>query len=475
MNTFYADILWTENSCLVILYLQTMVVCQFIYALCIVSLNRLCAIAYQRKVLFRKKKWAIMCIGIQWIFAAIISLPQFGSSLQHCFISGLELSYQIYVLFIVGVLPGIFLAITNSILFSLVRRSTRRIHTGNQALDAQPAVALSQRDAQLLKHMLIITLAEQVDQTTIYVQPIHFILSMITNILNICILRDRTLRSSPCTHYFLSFSCASILYTCILCPTQILRRYNILWMNTNIGCKLSPYLLFVLPLQASIMLILASFDRFCSSSSESIKLRSLSNVRIAQWSIIFSSILCALYMLPMMFIYDFNSNLHLCIQYSNTPTTIYAFSQIGIYYILAPIIMMIFGVLTISNIRRQLTRIQPRTCVRPNRRTESQLARMLIIQIAVHMIISLPFGIMYLINTFIPSSRTPFIIGIRLIFVAWQQCDYFVPFFLYILSGGIYREKLVRMFKSNYHVDNSITGLAKTQACNIQNTYSNRK
>ncbi|CAF4413582.1 unnamed protein product, partial [Adineta steineri] len=110
------------------------------------------------------------------------------------------------------------------------------------------------------------TLTERVDQTSIYVQPILFILVMITNILNICILRDRTLRSSPCSYYFISFSVSSILYTCILCPTQSLRRYNILWINTTVGCKLNPFLLFVLPLQASLMLILASFDRFCSSS-----------------------------------------------------------------------------------------------------------------------------------------------------------------------------------------------------------------
>ncbi|CAF1382600.1 unnamed protein product [Adineta ricciae] len=153
MSTFHADILWTEKSCLVILYLQTLVVCQFIYALCIVSLNRLCAIRYHRSVVFRKKKWAIMCIVVQWLFAAIIPLPQFGSSLEHCFISGLELNYQIYVLFIVGVLPGIFLAISNSLIFYSVHRSTRRIQAENQGGDAVGLVS-SQRDTRLLKHML---------------------------------------------------------------------------------------------------------------------------------------------------------------------------------------------------------------------------------------------------------------------------------------------------------------------------------
>ncbi len=81
MTTFYFDVLWTERSCLLILYLQTTVNCQFISALCIVSLNRLFAVVYHNKVLFRTKKWAGVCIGIQWISGILIPLPQFASSL----------------------------------------------------------------------------------------------------------------------------------------------------------------------------------------------------------------------------------------------------------------------------------------------------------------------------------------------------------------------------------------------------------
>ncbi|CAF1220504.1 unnamed protein product [Adineta steineri] len=311
------------------------------------------------------------------------------------------------------------------------------------------------------------TLTERVDQTSIYVQPILFILVMITNILNICILRDRTLRSSPCSYYFISFSVSSILYTCILCPTQSLRRYNILWINTTVGCKLNPFLLFVLPLQASLMLILASLDRFCSSSM-SVKLRSLSNIRVARWSIILGSLLCALCMSSMIFIYDFNSTVHLCTQYSNLLTTIFTFGQIILYYILVPISMAVFGILTITNIRQQLNRVRPIAGNNRNRRTESQLARMLIIQISVHMIFALPFGIIYLMNTFAPLSRTPFIIGLRLAFVTWQQCDYFVPFFLYTLSSSVYRVKFFRMVKLKHHNNNVTIHFTQTQAYNTR-------
>ncbi|CAF1515613.1 unnamed protein product, partial [Rotaria sordida] len=77
------------------------------------------------------------------------------------------------------------------------------------------------------------------------------------------------------------------------------------------------------------------------------------------------------------------------------------------------------------------------------RRTEGQLTRMLIFQIFVHLILVLPFGMTYAMNSFIPSTQTPTVIAIRLVFVIWQQCDYFVSFFLYIFSGYIYRREFL--------------------------------
>jgi hypothetical protein len=82
MSTYYEDILWTASSCLPILYLQTTVNCQVLYALCVVSLNRLFAIVYGNKALFRTKKWVAICVGVQWIVGALLPLPTFASSLM---------------------------------------------------------------------------------------------------------------------------------------------------------------------------------------------------------------------------------------------------------------------------------------------------------------------------------------------------------------------------------------------------------
>ncbi|CAF0923738.1 unnamed protein product [Adineta steineri] len=138
MTTFYFDVLWTEASCLPIIFTQTTVVCQVLYAL----------------FFFQNKIWIAICISTQWIFVTLIALPTLRSSLWHCFVSGLELNYQIYVLIIIGVIPAILLIITNGIIFISARKSTQRVQPMNG--DRTTTSSFTQRDVRLLKHMVFI-------------------------------------------------------------------------------------------------------------------------------------------------------------------------------------------------------------------------------------------------------------------------------------------------------------------------------
>ena len=126
--------------------------------------------------------------------------------------------------------------------------------------------------SKLLEHVLL---------ANIYLQPVQFFIAIAVNILNIRVLCSRALRSSPCAHYFLAYAIFSIIYTCLACPTQFLRGFYIDWANEKLGCKLHAYILFVFPVQGNVMLILASFDRYCSSS-QSRQLHSKSTIRTAR-------------------------------------------------------------------------------------------------------------------------------------------------------------------------------------------------
>ncbi|UJR17615.1 hypothetical protein I4U23_004511 [Adineta vaga] len=291
------------------------------------------------------------------------------------------------------------------------------------------------------------TLYVQVLKAGIYVQSVVFALIVVTNLLSIRILCSRTLRASPCTYYFVGYAIISIIYSCLVCPTQIIRPLLIGWENTSVGCNIYFYVLFLPPYLAQGMLVLASFDRYCSSS-KSRRLHSTSTKRTACITIIISMIVIAIFMSPMSFIYYFNTNTGLCVQYTSLPAQVYVMSQMVIYYILIPIILIIFGILTIINIRQHAVRtVLQNLPTTHGRRTERQLARMLILQLFVHIILTLPFGTIYFINAFDSSSRTSYNIAIRYILLIVQECDYFATFFLYVFSGSIYREQFRQLFK----------------------------
>ncbi len=112
------------------------------------------------------------------------------------------------------------------------------------------------------------------------------------NVLNLIIFTRRTLRTNPCSMYFLAGSINNLFATYVV----ILSRYlSVSWnldisTRNNIFCKLR--LLFI---YASLNLvlwftILASVDRFFSSS-KSVRLRQLSSLPMARKNIVLSTIL----------------------------------------------------------------------------------------------------------------------------------------------------------------------------------------
>jgi hypothetical protein len=198
------------------------------------------------------------------------------------------------------------------------------------------------------------------------------------------------------------------------------------------------------------MLAFASVDRFFASAPV-VAMRNISQVRVARRIIITTIILNVMYTTPFLFIYYFDSKTNQCVTYSSTFDNIYLSSRIILSYIMIPVAMGIFGLLTIRNIQAQALRITPAVLnlQRQNRhrRTEGQLARMLMLQVSAYLVFSTPAGVGYTLVTFMPSMNTIFVNQLRVMFSLWQQCIYFLSFFLYILSSKTYRQELKNMFK----------------------------
>jgi hypothetical protein len=80
MDTYYTHTIWTPKLCILIPYMNQMVDTQELYAVCLISINRLFTIVYKNKALFRTKKWVAICVSAQWILGALISLPTLATN-----------------------------------------------------------------------------------------------------------------------------------------------------------------------------------------------------------------------------------------------------------------------------------------------------------------------------------------------------------------------------------------------------------
>lgn len=295
-----------------------------------------------------------------------------------------------------------------------------------------------------------------VDQISVYIYSFTIPFGLCTNLINILILSRRSLRSSSCTYYFLSLAIACLIYINGSPLSIYFRiRFGILLGGSPVSCRVMSTMIYSSALFVTWMLMFASIDR-CLSSSSSIRLRQYSQVRIAQRLIPLVLLLTLIYSSPFSLINYWNSSSNRCLQSSSTLITVHLSSRIILYYFIGPFIMAVFGLLTISNIRHQTSRIAPVAMKRvgqtSQRRSEGQLARMLIIQVGAYIIFSTPSAITYTITTFIPSMNTPVLTGLRTISLMWQQGTYLLTMFLYTLTANVYRQEMIKVFRLHFLV-----------------------
>ncbi|CAM2713208.1 unnamed protein product [Rotaria socialis] len=172
------------------------------------------------------------------------------------------------------------------------------------------------------------------------------------------------------------------------------------------------------------MLVLASYDRYCSSS-HLYRLRSMSKIRKARFIIVTSTIIGIINMLPILAIYHWEETLDICLQYSNLLINIYISSQILLYYISAPILMIIFGLLAICNTRKSIVRTGSQSTNIRGRRTQKQLTQMLRLQMNIHLVLTVSFSVVYSMTALSPSTKTPNIIAVRYLLAVCRdvQCQ----------------------------------------------------
>jgi hypothetical protein len=111
---------------------------------------------------------------------------------------------------------------------------------------------------------------------------------------------------------------------------------------------------------------------------------------------------------------------------------------------MAPVLMLLFGSMTIYNVQQQR---MVAIALSHNRRTETQLVRMLLVQVAVQIVLILPLCAVDLLLSF-PSIYKPTLSLYSIFYICQDifQISYATPFFLYILTARTFREELIELF-----------------------------
>ena len=295
-----------------------------------------------------------------------------------------------------------------------------------------------------------------------YVGAILLLFGTVGNVLCLLVLSQRALRSNPCVMYFLVASISNTFSLISGIPPRMLSSWNILSDQTEIilwFCKSRIFVLFTTRTISSWLLTFATIDRYLVSSTNA-NTRRMSNPKQALRWIIIVSIISLLFWTESLYCFDANL--------IGTPIKCYAksdvcrifndISQALVTTLIPSSVMSAFGLCTIANIR-QTRRIQPwviNNNVITRRKTDSNLTRVLLLQVILLTIFNIPQAIQkfYLTATFYQSKSSyqtvleNFIFNIALLFTFIPNC---IPFYLYILTSRLFRKTLLQLLFEQFY------------------------
>jgi len=320
---------------------------------------------------------------------------------------------------------------------------------------------------------LIASLSNVMAMLNRYFSIFIFIFGTIGNVLNFFVLGQPALRSNPCALLFLlsSFAHLSFIYSGL--TTRMLSGWAADLTNT-IGwlCKLRGFVLYTSRTVALWYIALATVDRWLSSHTNA-RYRQMSTLKNAYRSMIFILSLSVLLYAQIFYCYEANliNSPLACYGRTELCRIVTAMCDAFVTETMPLMFMMIFGMMTVSNVRQTQRRLQPvptstggpannGTSAAPGRqqqrskKTDRHLMVMLLFQVIVITVLTLPFTVLEIYSTLTATqSKTPlqaaivnFAFNFALLFV-YLNCG--TPFYIYTLCGGsVFRSAILNVFKS---------------------------
>ena len=286
---------------------------------------------------------------------------------------------------------------------------------------------------------------------------IQIVLGTFGNIMNILIFTRRSLRTNPCSLYFLASSINNLFVLYVALLTRLLSSgWKIDPSNSSTAlCKLRIFFVYTSLCLIQWFVVLASLDRYLSSC-QSARRRQLSSLTVARKAI--------LLIIGVSGLAHFHVFVWWSVDYigSKTYCNIFLYEYeiaFQIFFLvvtcaLPPILMAVFGTLTIFNVRKLRSQVAPQNNNGRNERLRTkdrQLIVMLLIQIIVTLLCTLPFSVAnitsMLFQYVITLSDYGDAVNTFYSNVA-RIVNYFNPivgFYIYTLSSQVFRSEMKRV------------------------------
>ena len=280
-----------------------------------------------------------------------------------------------------------------------------------------------------------------------YIPLTFLILGTIGNLTNIVVFTRRLLRTNPCSIYFISSSIFNFFSIYVGLITPFLGLYNLDPTQTISSlCKIRFYLRYSTITLSTWFILLASVDRFLSTSPE-INRRQWSSLSIAKHIVCCATLIG--FLLPytqVFYCYDINQR-RSCIHVNNACKLINDIILLLCNSGLPPILMVIFSVMTIRNVK---SRNQTMT---HQRRRDVQLVRILLIQVFIFVLFAIPVAIQKLYTSstiFVTKNSLTMAIDslINQISIEISYISNSTTFYIYSLTSKKYRQEVMGIFSS---------------------------
>ncbi|UJR12765.1 hypothetical protein I4U23_016939 [Adineta vaga] len=279
------------------------------------------------------------------------------------------------------------------------------------------------------------------------------------HISNIYVFTRPSLRSNSCSWYFLAATISGLCVVIISTPLRLLSfGYSIDYFSSSVAaCKILTFIVMWVRAQYAWFITLACIDRFLCSSS-SVKLRVLSTVRFASYSIPLAFLTVGLTFFHILLYYEITFPKQMCSAIRGIYQAFIGIWTLIAYSIGPPIVMLYFGLGTIQHIRQSIRRsgINPNPILNQNqqqrpKRTDRQLMQMMFVQCIIFILTASLPAIQYIYSSIRSNLMIDDLQSAK--DSAFTYCSGFISltvpclsFYLFTLSSKLFRSEFMKLF-----------------------------